>query len=577
MKRLVWIGILVLMTLAGCHTPTKEARRMVTCAERLAETLPDSTIRLIDSVLHMPVNFSERERMDIALLQAEAMFSCINGMYTINSSTLSPIMDDDFLDDHSTISTSPELEHAAPYYAKKKMYKKAAHAALYSGFVQQHYNEKETAMQSFKDADQYGRLSIDSFTVAQAQYRIGKMLINDGAEQEALRSLTISEEFIGNHFGERALIENNKAVAYMVMNQYDSVELCLRESSIYAEKGGSNKIKRKTSNNYSVLYRLQGKNDQAIACLQQMVCDTSLNDSERLILYLNLGKTYFKANEVDSAARYYQRVEEILSSTDVNNVKKETKLSAYRALSDFAERQNNAPLALQYRVNHENVLYDVMILRQNQTIYRIQRQYDYESLQNVMNRKIIQRHFTIMIISILLLIATIIVLVLQVRHKQLLKSEKEMKQQLDVLKQDLSQTVKSSVFDQEISSRLRLIILAQRTALKENDPKKEWQPLVMKIMNGKDDSFEAARSVLETAYPLLYSTIKENYPNLTETEAKVCLLSCSDLSNTEIAELLRLSVNTVNQNRSNLRKKLNLKPERMKEQLRTNLNLSKQA
>jgi len=308
-----------------------------------------------------------------------------------------------------------------------------------------------------------------------------------------------------------------------------------------------------------------------------MVCDTSLNDSERLILYLNLGKTYFKANEVDSAARYYQRVEEILSSTDVNNVKKETKLSAYRALSDFAERQNNAPLALQYRVNHENVLYDVMILRQNQTIYRIQRQYDYESLQNVMNRKIIQRHFTIMIISILLLIATIIVLVLQVRHKQLLKSEKEMKQQLDVLKQDLSQTVKSSVFDQEISSRLRLIILAQRTALKENDPKKEWQPLVMKIMNGKDDSFEAARSVLETAYPLLYSTIKENYPNLTETEAKVCLLSCSDLSNTEIAELLRLSVNTVNQNRSNLRKKLNLKPERMKEQLRTNLNLSKQA
>jgi len=236
MKRLVWIGILVLMTLAGCHTPTKEARRMVTCAERLAETLPDSTIRLIDSVLHMPVNFSERERMDIALLQAEAMFSCINGMYTINSSTLSPIMDDDFLDDHSTISTSPELEHAAPYYAKKKMYKKAAHAALYSGFVQQHYNEKETAMQSFKDADQYGRLSIDSFTVAQAQYRIGKMLINDGAEQEALRSLTISEEFIGNHFGERALIENNKAVAYMVMNQYDSVELCLRESSITPKK-----------------------------------------------------------------------------------------------------------------------------------------------------------------------------------------------------------------------------------------------------------------------------------------------------------------------------------------------------
>jgi DNA-binding CsgD family transcriptional regulator len=108
--------------------------------------------------------------------------------------------------------------------------------------------------------------------------------------------------------------------------------------------------------------------------------------------------------------------------------------------------------------------------------------------------------------------------------------------------------------------------------LQGNDPKKEWQSLVWQIMNGKEDSFEAARSVLETSYPNLYSFIQENYPDLTETEAKICLLSCSDLSNTEIAEFLGLRVNTVNQNRSNLRKKLNLKPDRMKEQLHTILS-----
>jgi ATP/maltotriose-dependent transcriptional regulator MalT len=213
-----------------------------------------------------------------------------------------------------------------------------------------------------------------------------------------------------------------------------------------------------------------------------------------------------------------------------------------------------------------------MIQRQEQTIYRIQQQYNYESLQNVMNRKIIQRHLIILIISILLLVTTIIVLVLQYRRKQLLESEEEMKQQMDAMKQDLLQTVKTSVLDQEISSRLRMIIFAYRTSQRENDPKKEWQPLVMKVMNGKDSPFEAAHSILETAYPRLYSTIKENYPNLTETEAKVCLLSCSDLSNTEMADLLGLSLNTVNQNRSNLRKKLNLKPDRMKEQLRSALS-----
>ena len=57
--RLFVIAILLLLCVA-CHTPTHEARRMVKRAEQLADTLPDSTVRLIDSVLHMPVYFSER-------------------------------------------------------------------------------------------------------------------------------------------------------------------------------------------------------------------------------------------------------------------------------------------------------------------------------------------------------------------------------------------------------------------------------------------------------------------------------------------------------------------------------------
>ena len=252
--------------------------------------------------------------------------------------------------------------------------------------------------------------------------------------------------------------------------------------------------------------------------------------------------------------------------------KLETQLAVYDALYKFSASRDEDSLALLYRERHEDLLYAVMQQRQKQTIYRIQQQYDYESLQNEMNKKIIQRHFTILIISILLLITTIIILVLQNRHKQLLKSEEEMKQQLDDLKQDLLQTVKTSVLDHEISTRLRLILKVHDKSLQGNDPKKEWQSLAWQIMNGKEDPFEAARSVLETAYPKLYSTIKESYPNLTETETKICLLSCSDLSNAEIAELLGLSTNTINQNRSNLRKKLNLKPDNMKEQLRMTLS-----
>jgi tetratricopeptide (TPR) repeat protein len=562
MKRYAWIGLLVLLVLAACDSATREARRMVKRAEQLADTLPDSTARLIDSVLRMPASFSERERMDMALLQAEALFGD-------RGQEISPVMDDDFFDEHIILSTSPELERAAAYYAGKKRYAKAAHAALYSGFVQQHYDEKEAAMRSFKEAEQYGKLAVDSLTVVQAEYWMGKMFIDDGMEQEALKSFMVSERYIGNHNADRSTIENSKAVVYILMGQHNDAELCLRQSLLYAEKGHTDRVKRKIYNNYSVLYRLEGKYGEALNSLQQMINDQSLDNKERLVLYLNIGNVYFDMGVKDSTACYFQFMEELLP---IVNLKAETKVAAYGALFRFAESQDDKTTALQYHENHEKILYDLMLQQQEQTIFRIQQQYDYESLQNVMNKKIIQRHITILIISILLLITTILILFLQYRHKQLLKSEEEMKQQLDDLKQDLLQTVKTSVLDHEISSRLRLILKVHDKTPQGNDPKKEWQSLVWQIMNGEQEAFEAARSVLETAYPKLYSTIKENYPDLTETEAKICLLSCSDLSNTEIAELLGLSTNTVNQNRSNLRKKLNLKPDRMKEQIRSALS-----
>ena len=564
MKRFGWIGILVLLALAACDTTTREARRMVKRAELLADTLPDSTVCLIDSVLRMPASFSERERMDMALLQAEALFGCRDGACTV-----SPLMDDDFFDEHATISTSPELERAAAYFAKKKQYAKAARAALYSGFVQQHYNEKEAAMYSFKEAEQYGRLAIDSLTVAQAEYWMGKMLYNEGREQEAFKSFMSSENYIGKRFVNLAAIENSKAVAYIVLGQHDSAEICLQKCFTWADKAHSEKARRKVLNNYAVLYRLQGKYGQAIDCLNRMLTDANQDENDMFVPYLNLGNVYFDMKEMDSAAKYYQRVKAILSTV---NVKKETIASGYGALSRFAEHQNDASLALLYRERHERVLYDLMLQRQEQTIYRTLQQYDYESLQNVMNKKIIKRHVVILIISVLLLIATVIVMVFQNRHKQLLKAEAEMKRQIHALKQDLLQTVRTSVLDHEISSRLRMILTAHDKAQKALDPKKEWSFLVWQVMNGKDDPFEAARSILEAAYPRLYSTIREEHPDLTETEAKICLLSCSDLSNTEMAQFLGLKTTTVNQNRSNLRKKLNLKTDRMKEQLRSALS-----
>jgi len=559
------ILFLLLLALAACHSPQREARQMARRAERLFDTMPDSTFKLIDSILRMPVYFNEKQRMDMALLQGEALFGD-------RGQEIPPLMDDEFFDDKPFLSTSPELERAADYYARKKQYAKAAHAALYSGFIQQHYNEKQAAMQSFKDAERYGEMVKDSLTVARAEYWMGRMIYDDGIEQDALALFDNAENKIGNRYPEKALVENMAAVCYLVLGDFKNAESSLLQSLSHARHSHAGKVERKALNNYSVLFQLQGEYDQAIACLKQNANKSYLDEKEILLLNLNFGDVFFDKKELDSAAFYYKNVDSLLPEA---NVIIETKASAYDALSFFAEFLGDKTNALEYRKKYESTLYDMMTLRQEQAVFQIQRQYDYETLQKIMNLKIIRRHRIILVISILLIIASIIILILQFRHKQLLKAEENMKRQIDDMKQDLRQTVKSSVMEEEITLRLKMMLTAYRTTKKVKDPQNEWKPLVNQVMNGKENMFEAVRATVEMVYPNLYHTIREKYPSLTETEAKICLLSFCDLSSSDTAELLDLKPNTVNQNRSTLRKKLNLGSDKMKGQL---LNaLSKEA
>ena len=554
MKRYGWTGILLLLVLIGCDSTTREARQMVKRAELLADTLPDSTACLIDSVLRMPASFSERERMDIALLQAEALFGEPRG----DVHNVSPLMDDDFFDDHATLSTSPELERASAYYAHKKQYAKAAHAALYSGFVQQHYNEKEAAMRSFKEAEEYGQLAVDSLTVALAEYWMGKMLYNEGSEQEALKSFVTSKRFIGNRNIDLAIIENSKAVAYILMRQHDSAESCLRHSLFYAEKGNNEKVKHKIYNNYSVLYRIQGKNDQAIGYLQQMTNNPCFDNTEKIVLLLNLSKAYFKMKEMDSVAKYIQQIEGMLLSV---NVKKETEASVHELLSQFAESQNDASLALQHRERHESILYDLMFQRQEQTLYRTKRQFDYESLQNKTNKEHARMQRIIACgIALLLCIMAIFFYRSSIRNKK----EAEVNANLfHFMQQNKTLTQNNMEHEKKILDTMQQLSDMYYARFKtmqklsfsiENPKNKIALKDLEKQVFGEGEHWDGIKEVLDALYPGLWASITLKYPEMNEMERRVFMLSRLKLSRVEEAALLGISTSVLDKLRTRVHK-----------------------
>jgi len=565
MKRRVQIIILLLLSLTACDSHRHEAKRLVSHAERVFDTYPDSTARLIDSVLRMPVYFGERQRMDMALLQAEAIFHDM------------PLDDDLFEDTTYRVATSPELERACEYYAKKKQYAKAAHAALYSGYVQQHYNEKETAMRSYKAAEQYGLLTHDSLTAARAEYRMGKMLYYEGRNKEALNFSNVSINHIGNRMTDLATIENSKGATYVLMKQFDSAGISFRKSLLYAEKGFSEKAKNKALNNLAVLYRLQGDNEQAVCFLKQM-SEPFLTDQERAVLYLNLGKSFDALGEMDSVTFYFQCLESLMDSA-VGDVQEETKVSAYEVLFRIAVFQGRDSLALNYYEKHKYALYEVMNQHQEQALFRIQKQYDYETLQNAMNQKLMRRHRIIIILSVLAILGLIAFALSKIRLARMRKQEVEAKTSLfhfmQKNKELLERQSEKETVCQELASENDTYKRAYKDyAEKYSDAKSKELETIIKLavyVNSKGEKafldtlkrtvfnakspWDAAITVFDILYPNVRENIDRQHPELTEMERKDFILSFIKVSRDEEAAMLDTTIHTVDKLRYSVRKK----------------------
>lgn len=548
MKRLFVIGI-ALLFLVSCHTPTRKARRMVACAGRLADTLPDSTVRLIDSVLRMPASFSERERMDMALLQAEALFG-------ERGDAVSPVMDDDFFDDHANISTSPELERAAAYYARKKQYGKAAHAALYSGFVQQHYNEKETAMRSFKEAEQYGLLAADSLTVAQAEYWMGKMLYDEYKSEEALSLLKKADAHFGLRYGERAYVQNGQAIAYIILNQFNQAERCLAISIHYAEQGQCDKVKIKILNNYAVLRRLEGKHEEAIAYLKKVEGVGNLDDSEKTTLFLNLGKSFLAQEDYDSAVFYFHRLEELLP---IANVKNETKASLYSSLTCLAEIQGDTVLAYQHLKTLDEIKTAIRTDIEKKSVYRIRQQFDYESLQDEMNRKLIHRQRIITIVGVLAFIGLAVFTISQIRLARTRKQEAEAKASLfHFMQQNKELETARNDYAQLYSNALEknALIIRKLGIYLDNKGEAAYLADLKEASFGKNTPWDALMELFDILYPDARKNLTLQHPELTEIEQKDFILSFFNISRDEEAVMFKKSVHMVDKVRNSVRQKM---------------------
>lgn len=567
MSRLI-LGSL-LLALVACNPSQREAKQLLRQAETVLETYPDSALHLIDSAMHMEVYFTEAQRMEMALLQGRALYG------DDRDATDPTASNGNFLFDKvmNHTYTSPDLDRAPVYFAKKGQLQKAALAALYKGYDLQTIYADGLALQSFEEATDYALRSDDSLTAARAFFQTGRHLHWMDRYGEAAAALDSADRYFGNRLYERAFVQNMMGVNQCFLEEFNDAASHLANSISFALESGNEDAQWRAMFNQGIL--AGGKFfDQRDAGLQYLrLLETEDTGLKLATKAYGIYKLFFNHNVrhkikpvSDDSTGYYGGV--WAHAMQFNG---KYKLGGADVFCFYGRQHDLYPVFLTHWITaDETVFGDSFGVLKNYC--RQQQRNDYLTLRNRMTEKHLQKQHKTMvfcwvaIVASLLIIAALLFCLKRKPKPETIEIQPE-EPKPEIQAPEPPQPKENPFVKQELTSRLRLVLAAARIEKNGYDPKMEWKPLVRQVMNGKENVFEAAVSVIEAAYPGLQAYIAEHYPDLNETDSKVCLLSCSSLSNTEMGDLLGLTVHSVNKSRSELRKKLGFEPDELKNKL----------
>lgn len=557
----------LLLALTACNPSQREAKQLLRQAESVLETHPDSALCLIDSVMHLEIYFTEDERMEMALLQGRAIYGYDRDATDPTQSNGNFLLDK--VMNHTY--TSPDLDRAPAYFAKKGQPQKAALAALYKGYDLQTIYADSLALLSFEEATKYGLRAGDSLTIARAFFQMGRHLHWMDKYKEAAAALDSADRYFGNRLYERAFVQNMMGVNQCFLEEFNDAAIHLANSIDFAFESGNEDAQWRAMFNQGIMLgdKHFDNRDVGILLLKQLETeDTGLKLATKAYGIKELFFDHNVRHDIkplsDDSTGYYLRIWARAKSRS-----QKYKFSGDDLFSCYGRQHDLVPVFLSHRIISDETYYGAKfgVVR---NYSRQQQRNDYLNLRNAMAEKQLQKQHKTLVFCIVALIALIIgALLFWLKRKpktEMVETQPEAPKP-EIKTPEPKQPEENPFVKQELTNRLRLILAAARIEKNAYDPKMEWKPLVRQVMNGKETAFESAVSVIEAAYPGLQAMIAEQYPELNETDAKVCLLSCSGLTNTEMGDLLGLSVHSINKSRSELRKKLGFEPDELKERL----------
>jgi transcriptional repressor NrdR len=186
------------------------------------------------------------------------------------------------------------------------------------------------------------------------------------------------------------------------------------------------------------------------------------------------------------------------------------------------------------------------------------------SLQNEMNRKLIQRQHVITFFGVLTIIGLIALAVSQIRLAKTRKQEAEtnanlfhfMQQNKSLVESNMSQERKVLDATQQLSDMYfaKFKTMQKLSFSIENPKNKIALKELEKAVFGDGEHWDGVIDVLDVLYPGLWESITFKYPEMEEMERRVFILSRFKLSRMEEAALLGISTSVLDKLRTRVHK-----------------------
>lgn len=147
-------------------------------------------------------------------------------------------------------------------------------------------------------------------------------------------------------------------------------------------------------------------------------------------------------------------------------------------------------------------------------------------------------------------------------HQRIVELENEkLQSEIEFKSQQLAAVTMSTINKNEILSGVKSIINKQMDELGSRFPKKNYFEMMDTIdKHLSNDDWETFESNFDRAHQNFFNRLKEQFPDLTPGDIKLCAYLKMNLSSKEIAHLLNISIRSVEVHRYRIRKKLYLNP-----------------